>query len=66
MALNRQRILSSPRYVHRPLAAPIGNLTHGVFDTLSQSFVVGEHHTERQAVRAAARYDDRYEEWMAA
>jgi hypothetical protein len=65
MRQGREPILSKPRYEARPLEAPIGHLTHGIFDSFQQDFVMNEHHTKDQAIRAVARYNDSYERQMA-
>ena len=64
--MSRAPILSKPRYEPRRLDAPIGHMTHGVFDTFVSEFIFNERHTEAQAIRAAARYNQRYEEFLAA
>jgi hypothetical protein len=60
----REPVLSKPRYEPRRLDAPNGYCTHGIFDSFDQSFVMAEHHSEAQAIRAARRYNDHYEEFI--
>lgn len=60
----REQVLSAPRYQAKPLVARIGDLTHGICDSFEQDWVMRDHHTEAQATRAAARYNQRYEEWI--
>lgn len=64
--MRRVSILAKPRYEARRLDVPVGERTHGTFDTFAQEFVARELHTAAQAPRAAARYNEKYEEWIAA
>ncbi len=57
-------MITSPRYAVRVASAPDAlRLTWGVFDTFSQSFVVGEdrYGSQREAEVAVARYNRGYE-----
>jgi len=62
----RNPILSKPRYEPRRLDGAIGDLTHGIWDSFAAEFVMAERHTHAQAIRATARYNQRYEEFLAA
>ena len=59
-------ILTTPRYEARKLAEPAPGRTHGVFDTFSQTFCVGEDCSDAQRADVRARQmNGAYERAMA-